>query len=256
MRKFLNKYIQNKYVKKIRVIINYKPKPVELKNINESYSVSDAFIWRTDKGFNTIFKFKDIPNFFYNINSSAYISFFNKENINIKNIFFKELSNINELQINEKFLNNIKDYGTFYIYHKSNFKKNPNIILSNRCYVGYYKNNQMPCYVHGNTLVKSFGLNSENFYSNFVQKSPLFEQNYFIQNNFFYFDKTELCICNPTSEKIIFKINSQKYELMPWNMKIIEQKKNVKLINIKSKCLFLRPIIFNYKNEFFDVYHG
>ena len=27
-------------------------------------------------------------------------------------------------------------------------------------------------------------------------------------------------------------------------------------ISILSRCLFLRPIIFNYKDDFFDVYHG
>jgi hypothetical protein len=27
-------------------------------------------------------------------------------------------------------------------------------------------------------------------------------------------------------------------------------------ISILSRCLFLRPIIFNYKDKFFDVYHA
>ena len=27
-------------------------------------------------------------------------------------------------------------------------------------------------------------------------------------------------------------------------------------ISILSRCLFLRPIIFNYKDDFFDVYHA
>jgi len=30
----------------------------------------------------------------------------------------------------------------------------------------------------------------------------------------------------------------------------------LKEINIKSNCYFLRPIIFNWKKEFLDVYHG
>ena len=30
----------------------------------------------------------------------------------------------------------------------------------------------------------------------------------------------------------------------------------VKLINIKSNSSLMRPIIFNYKGEFIDVYHG
>ena len=26
-------------------------------------------------------------------------------------------------------------------------------------------------------------------------------------------------------------------------------------ISIFSRCMFLRPIVFNYKNDFLDVYH-
>jgi hypothetical protein len=31
---------------------------------------------------------------------------------------------------------------------------------------------------------------------------------------------------------------------------------NEKEINIKSNCLFFRPLIFNYKGQYIDVYHG
>jgi hypothetical protein len=27
-------------------------------------------------------------------------------------------------------------------------------------------------------------------------------------------------------------------------------------ITISSRCMFLRPVIFNYKDDFFDVYHA
>ena len=70
------------------------------------------------------------------------------------------------LKLIGNYLNNLNDYGTFYIYHYS--KKINNIdnkdIISNRCYVGYSKNNNLYSFVHGNiygkfsifTLVKLF----------------------------------------------------------------------------------------------------
>jgi len=258
MKKYLNNLIQNKFLKKIRVLINYKPKPIEILNFKYSQSVSDAFIWRTDNNFETIFKFTDILKFFYNLDSSLHFSFFDKNHENIKNINFDSIQGNGELQINKEFLGGMEDYGTFYIFHKSNrsseLKKN--IILSNRCYVGFSKNKSIPSFVHGNTLVMSSDLNSNIINSNFVQVSPFYYQNYYIQNDLSVFDKTEICICNPTSKKILFFINKEKHELKGWNSKIINLSENQQIINIKSKCMFLRPIIFNYKKKFFDVYHA
>ena len=258
MKKFLSKLIQTKLGKKIRVLINYKPKPIEIHNFNKSQSISDAFIWRTDNNFETIFRFTNILKFFYNIDSSVNLSFFNKNHEKIKNIDLENIKNNDEIKINKDFLNGIEDYGTFYIFHKSkkSLEIKNSIILNNRCYVGFSKDKSIPSFVHGNTLVKSRDLNSNKVNSNFVQISPFYYQNYYIQNNFSNFDKTEICICNPTSKKIVFFVNNERFELNAWNLEIINLSKHSKLINIKSKCMFLRPIIFNYKKNFFDVYHA
>jgi len=258
MKKFLNKIIQNKIGKKIRVLINYKPMPIEISKKIESQSISDAFIWRTDNNFETIFKFTDILKFFYNLESNLHIAFFNKKNVNIKNLKITNIQKNNEIIVNKDFLNGIEDYGTFYIFHKptSYLKNEKKLILSNRCYVGFSKNKSNPSFVHGNTLVKSSDLNSNKVYSDIVQTSPFFYQNYYIQNDFSFFDKTEICICNPTSKKILFFVNKERYELEGLNITIIKLEKSQKLINIKSKCMFLRPIIFNFKKNFFDVYHA
>ena len=258
MRKYLNKLIEKKIFRSLRVLINYKPKPIEIYKINKSQSISDAFIWRTDNNFETIFRFTNILKFFYKTESSFYLSFYDRRHTNIKNMKIDNLNNKNELKINKALLNGIEDYGTFYIFHKPNkpFKTQNNIILSNRCYVGFSKNNCIPSFVHGNTLVKSMDFNSNKTESDYVKISPFYNQNYFIQNDFSFFDRTEICICNPTSKKIIFYVNKIKYELNGWNSIIINLERNQKLINIKSKCMFLRPIIFNFKDKYFDVYHA
>ena len=258
MKKFLNKFIQSKLGKKIRVLINYKPMPIEISDKIESHSISDAFIWRTDNNFETIFKFTDILKFFYNLDSNLHIAFFNKKNENIKNLKIEDIQNNNEIVVNKEFLDGVEDYGTFYVFHKPTkpFKNNKQLILSNRCYVGFSKNKSNPSFVHGNTLVQSSNLNSNKIDGNFVQTSPFYYQNYYIQNNFSFFDKTEICICNPTNKKILFFINNKKFQLEGLNSIIINLEVKHKLINIKSKCMFLRPIIFNFKKNFFDVYHA
>ena len=62
------------------------------------------------------------------------------------------------------------------------------------------------------------------------------------------FDKTELFFSNPTNKKIKIVINEKdEFFLEKFCSKIIKFIK-VEEIEIRSNCLFLRPIVFNYKN--------
>ena len=63
--KLLNKInINSKLFKLLRNKLNIKPVPFsDFNNVN-SVSVSDAFLWRTDNGFTTKFKYSDILNLF------------------------------------------------------------------------------------------------------------------------------------------------------------------------------------------------
>ena len=49
------------------------------------------------------------------------------------------------LVIDKKFMNDIEDYGTFYIFHNTNSKFNS--ILRNSCYTGYSLNKNLPSFV-------------------------------------------------------------------------------------------------------------
>ena len=89
-----------------------------------------------------------------------------------------------------------------------------------------------------------------------IVKTNLFSNElYRIQNYFKNFSKSELFLANPTSKIVSFSIDEKKYILKPRYSLIIDTTKK-QSINIKSNCLFLRPIIFNYKNNYLDVYHG
>jgi len=256
MKLLINKIFNNKIIKNIRNFIGFKPVHMSIDHIYNASSVSDAFCWRTDNDYTTTFKFSDLMRLFYDIdNSHAEIIFFDKNYNLIKKINYKNLDISNELNINRSFLNNIEDYGTFYIFHKSNKKVEENFIISNRCYLGFSYKNNLKSFVHGNTLASYQNIYSDDIKNDIVKTTYLFEQNYRVQNYFDDMTKTELFFANPTNKKIKFSVNDTKYTLSV-GCSIIINLNSLKTVNIISNCSFLRPIIFNYRNEFIDVYHG
>ena len=235
-------------------------KPVYLKHFEKNYpiSVSDAFLWRTDNGYKTKFKYSDILNLFYKIkNSWVEFHFYSKNNELIKIKKVDNLNLSNELEISSKYLNNLEDYGTFYIYHfseKTNDLNNKDII-SNRCYLGYSQNNNLYSFVHGNTLGKFTSiLSKENILTDIVKISLFQNHTYTIQKYFEDFDKNELFFTNPTSKTIKFSIENKNFKLKPNCSLLVEIKNNI--ISIKSNCLFLRPTVFSYKEKYLDVHHS
>lgn len=237
-----------------------KIKPVYFNNFEnlKNSSISDIFCWRTDSGYVTKFKFSDILNlFFESENSWVEVIFFDKENNFLKKIEIKNLNISNEIIIDKKFLNGIEDYGTFYIYH---FCENPNSLLNetiiNRCYTGFSRDKQFYSFVHGNTLSKyKKNNNRNNEFSNLVTTSYLKNHYYKIQKKFSQYDKNELIFSNPTNEKIRFSIDNHEHFLDGGcSKKLSFSNKNT--ITIKTDCLWLRPVVFSYKNSFFDVHHS
>lgn len=242
----------------LRNSLNFKP--VNLKHFEKDYpiSVSDAFLWRTDKGYKTKFKYSDILNLFYKVkNSWVEFHFYSKNNELIKIERVNDLNLSNELEINSKYLNNLEDYGTFNIYHFSENTKDLSNkdIISNRCYLGYSQNNNLYSFVHGNTLGKFSSMFSNKTFLTDIVKTSLFQNHtYTIQKYFDGFDKNELFFTNPTSKTIKFSIENKNYELKPNCSLLVEIKKSI--ISIKSNCLFLRPTIFSYKEKYLDVHHS
>ena len=239
---------------------SFNLKPVSLKIIETKYpiSVSDAFLWRTDNGFKTKFKYSDILNLFYKIkNSWVEFHFYSKNNELIKIEKINELNLSNELEINSKYLNNLEDFGSFYVFHfsKKTSGLNNKDIISNRCYLGYSQNNNLYSFVHGNTLGKFTDIFSKKNILTDIVKTSLFKNHtYTIQKYFDGFDKNELFFTNPTSKNIKFTIDNNNFELKPNFSSLVEIKNSI--ISIKSNCLFFRPTIFSYKGEYFDVHHS
>lgn len=240
----------------VRNKIGFRAHQFNFTNIKENISLSDAFIWRTDNNFKTVFKFTDLLKLFYKIdNSSLDLYFYDNKFKLIKNLTLNNINLSNEIIIDKKFLNSHEGFGVFFIFHKhKNFKSNNKMILSNRCYLGFSYNNNLPSFVHGNTYAISENINNNHKITNFINNSLFCSQIYQVQNNFNDFNKSELIIVNPTTKKIKFYLNDQNYFLDGFHSILINIEKTPQIL-IKSNCYFLRPIAFNYKNEFIDVYH-
>jgi hypothetical protein len=257
MRSLINRIKLSKLAILVRNTINIKPIDIITLDIKRS-SISDAFLWRTDNGFETLFKFSDILNLFYKIeDSEMHMEFYNKENKLIKNIKVTNLKLSNKLLINSKFLGGTKDYGIFYVYHSSKHKFYNNDSITNKCYLGYRLNKNIFSFVHGNTLSKSrpINLKEKKTKTDPVKMSLLNNQIYKIQKYFKNYDKTELMFCNPTSSNVNFFIEKEKFCLKEGCSQIINFN-NIGTITVRSNCMFLRPTVFNYKNKYMDVHHS
>tara|TARA_B110000483_G_C18181268_1_gene537134 strand:- start:276 stop:1046 length:771 start_codon:yes stop_codon:yes gene_type:complete len=256
MKSLIKNIVQSSVVINLRNNFNLRPVSLDINHLKLA-SVSDAFVWRTDNGFVTKFKYSDILNIFYKIpDSSVELHFYTKENKLIKKIKYTELSFSNEIEINSELLDGIEDYGTFYIFHFSNRKIDKENIISNRCYLGYSKNKNLPSFVHGNVHAKYAMINGSQKIDTDIVKTSLFKnQKYRIQKYFTNFDKSELLFVNPTSKLIKFSVNHSEHFLKAGSSILIDISCE-KCINIKSNCLFFRPTIFNYKGEYLDVHHS
>jgi len=240
----------------LRNITNIKPVYLKTFDTKVPISISDAFAWRTDNGFKTKFKYSDILELFYNIkNTWVEIHIFSKNNILLKKEKILDLKSSNEFTITKDYLEGIEDYGVFYIYHFSKEKFSGENIISNRCYLGYSKDNNLYSFVHGNTLAKYTNINPKNSYKSDMVKMSFFkDQIYHIQKYFENFDKNELFFSNPTSKTINFSLENKNYILKEGCSVIIETSE--KNIIVKSNCYFLRPTVFSYKNNYIDVHHS
>tara|TARA_B110000003_G_C16569218_1_gene503625 strand:+ start:300 stop:1067 length:768 start_codon:yes stop_codon:yes gene_type:complete len=255
MKSLIKKIATSNIGVKLRNITGIKPVPIFINKKLKVGSISDAYLWRTDNGYKTTYRYTDILNLFYKEEGSYLdLTFYSKDNKFLKKITLHKLNFTNELLIDKDFLNGIEGFGVFYVFYGSKTNSRSDLILSSRGYVGFSYKGNLSSFVHSNLYAKYQSLDGS-FESSDIIQTSLFENIYRIQNLFLNFTKCELFFSNPSSKKIKFSINKDKYSLGV-NCSIIIDISNKKEILITSKCMFLRPIIFNYKDDYYDVYHA
>lgn len=240
----------------LRNLLNIRPVPLSITHIKGSTTVSDAFCWRTDSEFKTTFNFIDILRLYYNIrNTEIEIIFCDKNNNNIKELKLESVDLANKLVIDQRFMDSMEDYGVFYVYHRSKNKSIDDVIISNRCYLGFSYKNMLSSFAHGNTHARYRNITGGSIKADIVKKSLLLNQEYRIQNYFKDMTKSELFFANPINKNITLSVNNNLLSLDPGCSRILNVT-NDKEVNIRSNCCFIRPLIFNYKGDYMDVYHG
>lgn len=250
---FRNSFLNNRVSKNLRNLIGFFPSYFNINLKKKNQSISDAFIWRTDNGFKTIFKYTDILKLFYNNNESEVeIEFFNRNNSLIKKITLSNINISNQILIDKYFLDGIEDYGTFYIFHKS--KKKINSIIRNSCYTGYSYLDNLPSFVHGNLLTKIKDFSGKNIEEGIGAKSFFKNKVYTLQNSFKN-RSFELAFINPCKSTINFQISKSNYKINKGETLIIKFK-DLDFIQIVSNSYLLRPIVFELEKDYLDVYHG
>ena len=254
MKKFLKKIFQSNLVIKLRNSLGYKIVKVNLKNLEKNFSISDAFLWRTDDNYKTVVNYTDVLEKFFNLDDSKiYIHIHDNKGKLLKIVENGNPIHINTFTIDKTLLNNHEGYGTFFIFHKN--KEYLNVSIRNSCYTGFSKNNNLPSFVHGNLMGASSSINNENDLKIGIVETSMFKNKiYKIQKSFLKYDNVELFITNPTKEIVYFEINKKKYELKIGECIILNFKK-IEILTLKSNCFMLRPLAFVYKNQYMDVFH-
>ena len=252
LKKLLPDYLlRSKISKKVRNFFNIRPSIDILDYSRKNLSVSDAFFWRVDNNFYTIFKFTRTLKLFYNIlDEDINIIFFDRHNKFLKQINIGS-EQISEIIIDKNFFETNEEYGVFYVFHS--VSKKLNTIIRNSCYCGYSKNGNIPSMLHGNTVTAYSEISTKKMDFGIGGLSTFSNKTYTVQNNY-EMDKVEIMLVNPTKNKLKITVNDLNFNLEGGNSLLLKVKD--KLIKIKSKCYLLRPIVFTYKNEYLDVHHG
>jgi hypothetical protein len=250
----INQLLRCSYAKKLRNLFGIRPSLDLIDYTSKNISVSDAFFWRTDGEFETIFKFTNILDYFYDVNESKIkLIFFDNNNNLLKEHNILKSDSSSKILINKSFLNHISNYGVFYVFHETN--DSLSAIIRNSCYTGYSWKKNIPSMVHGNTITaqKKFTNHKIDYgiggYSFFKKRS-------YIVQNFFSSKKTEVLLVNPTNTTIEVNVNKNIFKLKKGCSKLIDIVDNTNLIKINSKCYLLRPIVFENNNDYLNVYHG
>jgi len=84
--------------------------------------------------------------------------------------------------------------------------------------------------------------------TSFIRKS------YFVQNSFCD-SQIEIMLQNSSNKTQKITVNNYKTKLLQGHAEIININ-NDEIVKISSNCYFLRPIVFEYKNNYLNVYHA
>ncbi|AKR43483.1 hypothetical protein [Methylophilus sp. TWE2] len=234
--------------------------------------VSDLFLWRCNRDWETFFELIDISAMFgarQPVPNVAKIMFFDAAGIMLR---IKEIELIpnqrKTLKISDFLSENDGEVGTFCVFHMVT----PDVIshlgsfLAERGYVSYqYRDAPLRSYVHGN--LDAVSLNGSRL--EMLGGCSWLKRRYALQYQFIPNNDYELAIANPTDKKQHIKLtlfdmdNKQVFvddaHIAPGGVHLTAFDKlqsSPTLLSVESKMIMARPSIFKIKNDVLDVFHG
>lgn len=238
----------------------------------ESAVISDLFVWRAGKNYQTFFELLDMPTLFGEQDKHFVdIVFFNQagDEIHTSQV---DLLGLNRQKIDisnmVKSLNLDDELGTFAIFHS----KTPSAVIqgdsfiTERGYVAYqYENTPLLNYVHGNyDAIAKTDKNLE-----LLGGSGILARQYSLQFVFLPDSRYELAMVNTckSAKKLTFKtisalsgklIDKQTVVIQPRALFVFSTDNVIEpsQVEISSTMVMARPVVFAYNNNKLDVFHG
>ena len=199
--KILKPYLRRIWISRAVVFwrnkLNIRPEYFIYPSISNSYSASDMFVWRTDKGLKTVFRVSDIPHIYFDVESNLLLNFFDEHGAAIREEVLPLNGQLAEFEITKEFVGK-EGIGTFSAYHIPTKEIDDQLSITNRCYVGYSVGKAIPSFVHGNIVSRMIlfaGAQKGSIQSALQQHRVSSE--YHIQKQLHKFDRSELVFVNP-----------------------------------------------------------
>jgi hypothetical protein len=258
MKRYLRPLYSSSLGVALRNLVGFRP-PLFLLENEKSYLASDLFVWRTDRGYSTIFKASDTLKKFYGEDSALLLFFFDQHG---REIFSKTLhfnNGIAELTVDAGLMET-ESLGTFCAFNILINQSDKQIKATNRCYVGYGKRGSFSM-VHGNLIAlytsEFLGFKSIDTVSiNPAVSSRKGKYKYYLQKPNSKFFKNRLIFANPLDRDIRVSVSGNTFHLGSRCCKAIKVSKDEELTVIESDFIFPRPLVFSENKDFVDVHHG
>ncbi len=239
-------------------------------------SVSDLFVWRKSKDWNTFFELIDLPNLFvekeFISERSVLIIFFDLDGCKILQKRISLNSNKRQtVDIGELVGDGNGEIGTFAVFHSDipSCIKDCGSYLAERGYVSYlYKNSPLRNYVHGN--LDAISISAYDDKVEFLGGRSGFVKSYFLQHELNGPAVYELALTNPTGRSLKIKFdhincfNGENFLSMSVRVKPgggalltckVDELEKFR-IKIKSQLIMARPLVFRIQGSKLDVFHG
>tara|TARA_B100000315_G_C14578033_1_gene588953 strand:- start:1429 stop:2124 length:696 start_codon:yes stop_codon:yes gene_type:complete len=229
-----------------------------LYDCEDDYISSDLFLWRTDKGFETVFKASDILRKYYGVDSVLRVIFYDSSGVFIYQKDFKFDDSTLTIEIKGELLNR-EDIGTFAVFNVPTEQTSKNINVTNRCYVGYGRNGSFSM-VHGNIIgvMTSPKGTDRGFHQSITPaiSGRKGSYKYVIQKRNDGDKNTSLGFTNPLNRRIYVNVNGNISQINPRGCALITVDTAEDIFEVKSDFIFPRPIVICDDGRFIDCLHG